>query len=114
MKSTTRFVTAVAAGVLVSSATFASPAPADGVAVETTYKVQFVRSDLDSAVGAKAAYARLRSAARHVCDSGEPFRDALMFATAIEEEKCTNQALDEAVKRLDNPAVTELHQARND
>jgi UrcA family protein len=108
MNSTTRFVTALAAGVLASSAAFADSTPyGSAEVVETSYSAEFVRSDLATPLGAKAAYSRLKSLARRACTDGSSFRSASMF----EEQKCAAKALDAAVKDLASPAVAQLHAA---
>lgn len=108
MNSATRFVTALAVGVMAASSAFAAPVDAPANTVSVSYSAEFARADLQTDVGAKAAYARLRNLARRVCTDGEASRNVAMF----EAQECTSKALDAAVKDLGSPAVEQLHLAR--
>lgn len=107
MNKVTRFVTAAAASLLAAGSAFATTGTA-GEVVQVSYSAEFARSDLQTDLGAKAAYARLRNLARRACTSGEALRNAAMF----QEQECAAQALDAAVKELGSPAVEQLHNAR--
>lgn len=102
----TRLVIAAAALMAASSA-FAAPTRTTDF-VQVSQAAEFARADLQTEVGAKAAYARLRSLARRVCTSGEASRNSGMF----EAQQCAAKALDAAVKDLGVSSVEQLHAAR--
>ncbi|MET0279787.1 MAG: UrcA family protein [Steroidobacteraceae bacterium] len=107
MKFPNRLLTSAAALMAVSSA-FAAPINPTTGTVQVSYSAEFTRADLQTEVGAKAAYARLRGLARRVCADGEASRNVSMF----EIQECTARALDAAVKDLAAPAVEQLHATR--
>jgi UrcA family protein len=78
--------------------------------VQVTYTAEFNRADLQTEVGAKAAYSRLRNLARRACTDGDAARGISMFGT----QECAARALDAAVKELGSPAVEQLHAAKFD
>lgn len=106
MNTTNRFVTALVAA-LAAGAAFAAPTTKDE-AVQVSYTAEFNRADLQTEVGAKAAYSRLRNLARRACTDGETSRSVGMF----EIQECAAKALDAAVKELGSEAVQQLHAAR--
>jgi UrcA family protein len=106
MKST-RLVIAAAALVAAGSA-FASPTQVTADIVQASQSAEFSRADLQTEVGAKAAYAHLRSLARRVCTDGEAARNVGMF----QAQECTAKALDAAVKELGSSTVEQLHSAK--
>lgn len=108
MNTATRFIAAAAAALITTSA-FAAPVDTTASTVSVSYSAEFARADLQTEVGAKAAYARLRSLARRVCTDGESSRNVAMF----EAQECTAKALDAAVKDLGAPAVEQLHAKLN-
>lgn len=108
MNTATRFIAAAAAALITTSA-FAAPVDTTAATVSVSYSAEFARADLQTEVGAKAAYARLRSLARRVCTDGESSRNVAMF----EAQECTAKALDAAVKDLGAPAVEQLHAKLN-
>lgn len=101
-----RIVTSLAAALVAGSAFAAPITPSEKV--EVSYTVEFNRADLQTDVGAKAAYARLRTLARRACTAGDSLRSVAMFET----QECAAKALDAAVKELGSPAVEQLHAAR--
>lgn len=107
MKSAIRLVTAVAATLMAASAAFAAPTQTADI-VQVSQSAEFSRADLQTDVGAKAAYARLRNVARRLCTDGEPSRSVGMF----DAQQCTARALDAAVKDLGSPGVVQLHAAK--
>jgi UrcA family protein len=108
MNTTTRFVSALAA-VMAAGSAFAAPTTTADT-VQVSYTVEFARADLQTEVGAKAAYARLRNLARRACTDGDTARSIAMFET----QECAAKALDAAVKELGSPAVEQLHAAKFD
>ena len=69
-----------------------------------TQKVSYADLDISKPAGAKALYGRIVAAARHVCAlSG--FRD---MGTMQWVNKCTDQAIDKAVKDVGSPALSAL------
>ncbi|MET0279746.1 MAG: UrcA family protein [Steroidobacteraceae bacterium] len=107
MNTKTRLIAAIAAVIATTSA-FAAPIDNSNNTVSVSYSAEFTRADLQTEVGAKAAYARLRSLARRVCTDGEASRSVAMFET----QECAAKALESAVKELGSPAVEQLHVAK--
>ena len=73
----------------------------DSFYVQKTLHVRVAGIDAASTAGAVQLYARLREAARRVCDNG----------TSIDGD-CARRALTGAVQTMDLPQVTRLHQRR--
>jgi UrcA family protein len=67
-------------------------------------RVSYADLDISKPAGAKVLYARIVSAARHVCAiSGYRDLGSMQWAN-----KCTDQAIDKAVKDVDSPALSAL------
>ena len=86
----------------------AAPANADSVRVNDgvpTLVVKYADLDLSTDAGARKLYARLSAATRRVCaDPGS--RDLRMQALA---DACRQQALDRAVRAVNNTALAAVH-----
>jgi UrcA family protein len=80
--------------------------PVSGPALQ--YVVRFSDLDLSKADGAAALYARLRHAARVVCAPGE----SREMGIAAMYRACMNDAIANAVARVDRPLLSQYHQAR--
>jgi UrcA family protein len=66
--------------------------------------VRYSDLDISTVEGAKALYQRIRAAARHVCDLSTG-GDAVLHAA---EKACVDTAIDNAVRKVDAPALTSL------
>ncbi len=106
--STLRTGTLVAAAALACSlpalANASPPQKTEKAAVKVSYKDLDVRTT----AGAKALYARLKQASRAVCDV-RSVRETGNIRIAARAKDCYEEALAEAVDRVDNPLVDELH-----
>jgi UrcA family protein len=73
--------------------------------------VRFGDVDLSSTAGAEQLYRRLERAARDVCSEDDwSTRRKLWLQQGIEE--CKARAIDDAVARVNSPALTDLHLLR--
>lgn len=92
----------------VAAAPFASPAfaaePTDR-ADRASVRVQYGDLDLGRDAGVDTLYARLRGAARRVCEHSGT-RDLRTFAM---DSACSDQALDAAIARVNNPHLSARH-----
>jgi UrcA family protein len=83
---------------------FACAVPAAAETLSET--VNYSDLDIDTPAGAAALYSRLEVAARHVCRAlqspGVPFQMGV----------CRQQALDGAVKNVNRPNLSALHEGR--
>jgi UrcA family protein len=83
----------------------ASPAFADETA--RSVKVSYADLDLSTQAGAATLYSRIRGAARTVCgDDDLPY-------THWAWKKCFNEAVGNAVAKVNNPQLTALHQGKS-
>lgn len=99
----TQFYTAVycALGTAGVCTLASSPAAAEEVPSKT---VRYSDLDIAKPAGAQALYARIRAAARDVCElstRGDPLLRAAQHA-------CIDTAIDNAVRKVDAPALTSL------
>jgi UrcA family protein len=86
----------------------ARAATTDSVHVGPSVTVKFERDALESSAGAADVYRKLKNAARKVCDvSGN--RVALDLRLA--QQKCFDAALADAVRKVDRPLLSSLHEA---
>lgn len=72
-------------------------------------KVVYHQSELTTNWGRKTVYERLQTAARKICGSSN-IRVAGSRLAATANEECYEGTLSAAVQRLDEEAITELHQ----
>jgi len=89
-------------------ATVTLPAAAAGT-VEESIAVRYNDLDLDDAAGIAQLYARLRTAAEKVCDTG--YRPQALFL-AHGWRACVTAALEQGVAAVDRPALTAYHAAK--
>jgi UrcA family protein len=73
-------------------------------AEEFSKTVHFADLDLTQPEGAKALYARIRVAARSVCELSTDDTPELREAAHV----CIDKAIDQAVRRVNAPALTRL------
>ena len=71
-------------------------------------KVSYGDLDLEKSAGAKALYRRLQQASRQVCDAGV-LRGKRSVREMSDARRCYEETLAEAVARVDNDLVTQLH-----
>lgn len=101
-------VTALAlAGSLMTLSIALSPAYA-GAAAAPALEVKVGDLDLDKPAGVAVLYERLQFAARKVCGPSSVTGSRLSLR---EQRSCVISAVDNAVHRLDKPALTAYHQA---
>jgi UrcA family protein len=81
---------------------------ADRTATSADIAVKFSEVQLNSEADAENLYKKLRSAARSVCDDNAGGHRTLEVRTRA--EKCVNQVLADAVRRIDKPMLTALHE----
>jgi len=93
----------------------AANAATDGVSSEKsvtngylTYVVRFSDLDVTKIEGAKTLYARLRIAAKVVC---EPLESASSWG-ARQYQACMGKAIADAVTSVNRPLLTQYHQSR--
>lgn len=88
-----------------------------GVAAETVESVvnianvtvRYADLDLNTSAGAEELYARLRTAARRVCNVAE----ARALGDAMRSKACYQQVLGAAVTNVKSPTVDALHRAKS-
>ena len=101
-------------GILVALTVFALGAPAMAAAADNSnlkgvsVKVSYGDLDLEKSEGAKVLYRRLQHASRQVCGA-RGLRGNRSIREAVMAQDCYENALSEAVARIDNDLLTELH-----
>ena len=83
--------------------------PASGGEVPT-YRVKYADLDLGHRAGADVLFARIKSAARRVCEpvaASEPF----LFARAL-QQSCMDKAIADAVADVGSPLLTDIYLGR--
>lgn len=88
----------------------AAASPLGEQSVTRTETVKYLPSALESMDGAAEFYAALKSAAERVCRDPETFATKSMKGDAAAREQCVKDALRQAVRRVDVPIVSYLHQ----
>jgi UrcA family protein len=83
---------------------------ADRTATSADIAVKFSEVQLNSEADAENLYKKLRSAARTVCDDNAGGHRTLEVRTR--SEKCVNQVLADAVRRIDKPMLSALHESK--
>jgi len=83
---------------------------ADRTATSADIAVKFSDVQLTSEADAETLYKKLRSAARAVCDDNAGGHRTLEIRARA--EKCTSQVLADAVRRINQPMLTALHQTK--
>ena len=105
-----KYALAAAVCCVASSGSFGSNAQAverTGDAPSTN--VGYADLNLNTADGVEALYARLRTAARHVCSQHE----GRTLINAAEWQACYDQALSTAVSKVKSESLSALHRVAN-
>jgi UrcA family protein len=85
-------------------------AKADRASDSRSMTVRYDDLNLSSQAGVTKLYARIRRAAKHVCsDSGGSIVPQLRY----EARRCTAQAIDAAVKKVNNRILTAMHEQQS-
>jgi UrcA family protein len=71
-------------------------------------RVSYADLDISKPAGAKVLYRRIQEAAKQVC----VFNASTDLRVAERERACIEQAIDNAVKRVNSTALTDLHSAK--
>jgi UrcA family protein len=100
--------TVAALGMLTSGSFGVSALEAEQSAALPTVTVRYADLDLNTSAGAEELYARLRTAARHVCNVAE----ARALGDAMRSKACYQQVLGAAVNNVKSPMVDALHRAK--
>ena len=88
---------------------FTAPASAAPAGEAVSARVSFADLDIDSQAGADALITRLERTATRMC---RPNRSGPQLQTRAQSATCRNNAVRDAVTRLDAPVVTALYIAR--
>jgi UrcA family protein len=83
---------------------------ADRTATSADIAVKFSEVQLTSQAGAESLYKKLRAAARSVCDDNAGGHRTL--EVRARDQKCVNQVLADAVRRINQPMLTALHEVK--
>ena len=83
---------------------------ADRTATSADIAVKLSDVQLNNAADAEALYKKLRAAARAVCDDNAGGHRTLEVRNRA--EKCVNQVLADAVRKIDQPLLTSLHESK--
>jgi UrcA family protein len=83
---------------------------ADRTATSADIAVKFSEVQLTSQAGAESLYKKLRAAARSVCDDTAGGHRTL--EVRARDQKCVNQVLADAVRRIGQPMLTALHETK--
>lgn len=73
-------------------------------------KVSYADLNIDKDSGAQALYRRLQQASKRVCGV-ESIKISGSVRAVMEQQRCYRNALDEAVAKIDNTALTEVHES---
>ena len=87
------------------------PAPRDRTATACDIAVKYSGEQLSNEADAQALYKKLRIAARAVCDDNAGgHRHA--GGDALAPQKCVKQVLADAVRKIDQPLLTTVHESK--
>ncbi len=110
MNSISQKISTGAAG-LVLALMFATNAGAgDRTATAGDIAIKYSGEQLSNEADAQALYKKLRSAARSVCDDNAGGHRTMEVRNRT--EKCVKQVLADAVRKIDQPLLTTVHEAR--
>jgi UrcA family protein len=89
----------------------ALPVIASASILNSSHQAQKAASavNLDTPEGQERYYGKLKNESRNICGSSS-VNAAGSLERATDNEKCFNETLNVAVQRVNNPAVTEIHQ----
>jgi len=99
-------------GVVATVAVIAFAVPAVSSASEVkgrAVKVTYTDLNVDKESGAETLYRRLQQASKRVCGV-ESIKTAGGIQELKEQRRCYEDALDEAVARINNPILTRIHE----
>ena len=82
----------------------------DRTATSADIAVKYSQVQLTSEADAEQLYKKLRSAAKAVCDDNAGGHRTLEVRNRA--EKCVNQVLADAVRKIDQPLLTALHESK--
>ena len=102
----------VVRGVIATVAVIAFSVPAIASADELkgrTEKVSYSDLNVDKEAGAHALYRRLQLASKRVCGV-ESIKNAGGIREAARQQRCYKDALDDAVAKINNATLTEIHE----
>jgi UrcA family protein len=88
-----------------------SAGAADRTATSADIAVKYSEVQLANEADAAALYKKLRFAARAVCDDNAGGHRTL--EVRARSEKCVKQVLADAVKKIDQPLLTTVHESRS-
>jgi UrcA family protein len=83
---------------------------ADRTATADDIAVKYSGEQLDNDADAQALYKKLRAAARAVCDDNAGGHRTMEVRNRA--EKCVKQVLADAVRKIDQPLLTTVHESR--
>ena len=87
----------------------ATAGAADRTATASDIAVKYSGEQLGNEADAQALYTKLKSAARAVCDDNAGGHRTMEVRNRA--EKCVKQALADAVRRIDRPMLTSVHES---
>ncbi len=90
--------------------TFCVPAIASAADLKgRAEKVAYSDLNIDKEAGAKQLYRRLQLASKRACGV-ESIKNAGGIRETARQQRCYKDALDEAVAKINNPTLTEIHE----
>jgi len=99
----------LAAGLALPLIATAAATPQDGAGAQATETLFYDRSDREVISDAETLYARLQDKSREICGPAS-VRVTGSLRRATGNEACYEGTLAAAVERLDDPAITALHE----
>lgn len=105
LNSTRPFVTGVSCA-LIGFALHGQTAFASLADDPPSIKVSYAELDLSKPAGAQELYRRIKRAAKAVCGSSFSTAD---LRRSLNQKKCYESAIDDAVSRVDRPVLSALH-----
>jgi len=84
---------------------------ADRTATASDIAVKYSGEQLGNEADAQALYKKLRSAARAVCDDNAGGHRTMEVRNRT--EKCVKQVLADAVRKIDQPLLTTVHESKS-
>jgi UrcA family protein len=110
MNSISQKISAGGATLLLALMFTATAGAADRTATASDIAVKYSGEQLGNEADAQALYKKLRSAARAVCDDNAGGHRTLEVRNRT--EKCVNQVLADAVRKIDQPLLTTVHESK--
>ena len=110
MNSISQKISAGGAALLLALMFTATAGAADHTATASDIAVKYSGEQLGNEADAQALYKKLRSAARAVCDDNAGGHRTLEVRNRT--EKCVTQVRAEAVRKIDQPLLTPVHESK--